>query len=464
MFTTSSKNAITLLVLSSAEVMRVELKLGAKPAVRQQTRAERPPRTPLAAATELAIGLLPQRPSRRTVVLAEDIWTGIVDVDDRAVQGLEDDEITQMLKFETQALSDLDPMTGHLGWIELAPVPPDPRRFWCTTVPADAIAGVAVAVSLRGGKLAYCAHPIGLGSPELAGVPWIEFTRTHGGAFALGADGLPRASLSSRSATSDLWYRALESNFGSQLPEQGWLFPSATVPTEYNGDLEIVEADDVRTRWLAAVADRLNRPTTLPTLAPLTPSTSKQTLTLVGAAALLTVLVACGTHLGWNLWNSREMTDRIAALAEPVQEKNQYEGELITFQNRIKELEESLKVSQARQTDVRLVTSQRDRFAALLRTIAAVSDEHLVIDEISAEATGLRLSGRAIRSDAATAFAMKLTPDLKTVGWRVEGLDLKGSNQLVNGGPWDFTIDLIDVAPTEAKLKQLSVLSSRNNQ
>jgi|GEM_PF-5211108 len=462
MFTTSSKSAITLLVISAAEVMRVELRLGAKPAVRQQARAERPARTSLPAATELAISLLSQRPSRRTVVLAEDVWTGIVDVDDRAVQGLEDDEITQMLKFETQALSDLDPMTGHLGWIELAPVPPDTRRFWCTTVSSDAIAGVAVAVSLRGGKLAYCAHPIGLGSPELAGVPWIEFTRTHGGAFALGMDGLPRASLSSRSATSDLWYRALESNFGSQLPEQGWLFQAATVPPEYGGELELVEGEDVQTRWLTAVADRLNRPRTLPTLAPLTPATSTRTLTLVGAATLLVALVGCGTHLGWKLWGSRNMTERINALAEPAQEKSQLEGELIAFQGSIGTLEADLKMSQSRQADVQLVTSQRDRFSALLRTIAAVSNEHLVIDAISAELTGLRLSGRTIRSDAATAFAMDLSPDLKAVGWRVDGLSLKGSNQLVNGGPWDFTIDLVDVAPTEANPKQLSVLSGRS--
>lgn len=443
----SSKQSVTLLILTPTEVMRADMKGGKTPAIKSFAKAERPARTPIAAAAELAVSLIDAKPSSHTILLAEDLWSGIVDLDDRSIYGLEGDELNQMLRFETESQSDLDPMTGHLGCIELSPVPPDTRRFWCTAISSDELMGVATAISLRGGKLAFCAHPIGLASPEMIGVPWIEFSETLAGAFALGGDGLPRASISTRSKTSDRWYQALEVNFGSELPEEGWLMPGAKPPSAYSGALQSLEVEETLQRWITSVASRLTRPDTLPVVAPIVPEASAQTLTRVGAAAVFLVAAACGSHYAWSKWTESSIEQQIAKLKEPAEEQRKLNEDLTKLNTQITELESELDEVEVQQAELALITARSDRFSALLEYIAAGRDENLVVDEISVNTTGLQLAGRAIRSDAATNLAMHLTPRVAEIGWKVEAPSMQGSNKLVNGGPWAFTINLVDTVP-----------------
>ena len=91
MFFSRSSRTITLLVLSPTEVMRVDIKTGDQPVILDLSKTDRPARTPIAAAAELAISLTETSPSQRTILLAEDLWSGIIDIDDRSIYGLEGD-------------------------------------------------------------------------------------------------------------------------------------------------------------------------------------------------------------------------------------------------------------------------------------------------------------------------------------------------------------------------------------
>lgn len=73
-----------------------------------------------------------------------------------------------MLKFETETLANLDPMTSHMGYVELSPVPPDTRRFWCVAPSVEVLVSISSEVEMRDGKLAYFGHPLGLSGPGTA--------------------------------------------------------------------------------------------------------------------------------------------------------------------------------------------------------------------------------------------------------------------------------------------------------
>jgi hypothetical protein len=90
---------------------------------------------------------------------------------------------------------------------------------------------------------------------------------------------------------------------------------------------------------------------------------------------------------------------------------------------------------------------QGDRFAVLLKSLADQANPNLVVDAITPKSNGMTLSGSSIRSDAVTQLVQKLEPILAPVGWSVRPASAKGSNQTAAGGPWTFTIQLVDQQP-----------------
>lgn len=436
--------------------MRVDVKTGDKPVILNFSKTDRPARTPIAAAAELAISLNDTRPSQRTILLAEDLWSGIIDIDDRSIYGLEGDELNQMLKFETESQSNLDPMTGHLGFIELSPVPPDTRRFWCTSIAADVIMGIATAIKLRGGKLSFCAHPIGLANPEVLGVPWIEFSQTLAGAFAIGGDGLSRASIATRSKTSDRWFQALEANFGSELPEEGWLMMTATPPLNYQGTLQSLEIEATLQRWIVATVKRLVNPENLPVVAPRVPETSERAFARIGAAATLIAALVCGLHYSWGSRRKFVIEQELVELRKPAEQQRELNSELELLNEHREELNTQIDKIEKQRFELGLLAAHSDRFSKLLMMIAKGRDRALVLDEITVQSNGLQLTGRAIRSDVATNLALHLSPGAAKLGWKVEAPNMQGTNKLVNGGPWKFKINLVETEPTRFVRKDRS--------
>ncbi|MEL7338098.1 MAG: hypothetical protein AAFN70_18030, partial [Planctomycetota bacterium] len=279
----------------------------------------RPVGAKLPIAVELACSLSGKKPAAKTYVLADDFWTGVVDLDERSIYGLQGEELEQMLRFETESLSDLDPLNSRMGFVELATVPPDTRRFWGASVPIDVLSGVAQAVRLRGGRLAWMANPIGLSSPDRSGIPWVEFTGELAGAFSAPAEsgGFPRAYVTRRSATSDRWFQALESLFGGTLPENGWVTTRAERPSMYSGNLESLDDPSTLNRWLQGIVERAANPIGFPhILAPQVPTTSK-TFFRVGVVATLVSLLLCGT-MAWTMTSqASSMRSEIDRLKKP---------------------------------------------------------------------------------------------------------------------------------------------------
>lgn len=450
MFAFSSHKSITLLVVTAADVIRADFTGGNNPKLKRFARAERPEKTYVTTATELAIGLLDEKPSQRTIVLSDEYWTGILDVDDRSIYGLEGDDLKQMLKFETESLSNLDPMNSHLGFVELAPVPPDTRRFWCTGVAGDVLHSTAATISVRGGKLAQLCHPMGLSGPSTSNAPWIELHPSIAGAFASTAQGMPRASITPRSRQSDRWFRSLQTNFGSELPAEGWIGCDAESPEAYHGELRRLDGDSTLQEWVGGVANRWVGPDLIPRVVPPVPETSQQTFARAGIAAAFLAATFCGLDFVRDSWTQSSIQREIADLKKPAEEKKKLEGELKQINDQLGKLKIELKELDGKQSKLNMLTARSDRFSELLRLIAVGRDDNLVVDQIAVKPTGLQLIGRAIRSDSANQLAMQLSPSALEMGWNVAAPQLDGDNKMVNGGPWKFSIDLIDTVPKPA--------------
>lgn len=459
MFSFGGQNS-TFLIITDREVMRADVR---GDQVAGLTREPRPLGTTLPIAVELACGLTGKKPAQKTYVIANDFWTGVIDIDERSIYGLEGDDLEQMLRFETESLSDLDPTNSRLGFVELSIVPPDTRRFWGAAVPSEVLSGVAKAVRVRGGKLEFLANPIGMSSPDRSGVPWVEFTPELAGAFAAPAEsgGFPRAYVTQRSLTSERWYESLSSLFGGELPGSGWQTTPEDRPRLYTGSLESLSDESVLQRWVQGLVTRAANPEGFPHVdAPQIP-TSDKTLFTIGAAAALVTAIICG-GLAWTI-NSRVsgMNDEIARLEQPANEKKQLDKSIKKLNEEIDELRVEEMEATTKRDNLRLLIDHGDRFAVLLRTIAEQADSNLVVDSITPDPNGMTLSGRAIRSDAVTRIVRQLEPAVASVGWSVRPPSVVGANQTIAGGPWTFTIELVDRQPSASLQRETAFASVR---
>ncbi|MEO1523894.1 MAG: hypothetical protein AAFX06_00580 [Planctomycetota bacterium] len=468
MFSFGGSNS-TFLVITDREVMRADVRGGQITAL---TKEPRPVGTTLPIAVELACGLTGRKPTQKTYVIADDFWTGVIDLDERSIYGLEGEELEQMLRFETESLSDLDPVNSRLGFVELATVPPDTRRFWGAAVPSEILSGVAQAVRVRGGKLEMLANPIGMSSPDRSGVPWVEFTSELAGAFAAPAEsgGLPRAYVTQRSATSDRWYDALGTLFGGELPPVGWQSSPEDRPPRYTGSLESLSDEPILERWLQGVVTRVSNPAGFPHITAPQPPTSDRTFVAVGATTALLVAIVCGV-LAWTM-KSRvaEMNAEIERLEEPAAQKKRLSKVVADLTTELEDLRGRAEEAESKRANLRVLVDQGDRFAVLLLSLAEQSGDYLVVDAVTPEATGLVLSGRAIRSDAVTQMVQRLETDVAPVGWGVRPPSVSGSNQTTGGGPWTFEIELVDRIPamdsgqeTSSSLASLRTAPSATN-
>lgn len=414
------------------------------------TKEDRPVGTTLPIAVELACGLTGKKPTQKTYVIADDFWTGVVDLDERSIYGLEGSDLEQMLRFETESLSNLDPGNSRLGFVELSSVPPDTRRFWGSAIPSDVLSGVAQAVRVRGGKLLLLANPIGLSSPDRSGVPWVEFTAELAGAFAAPAEsgGFPRAYITRRSTTSDRWYDAMGTLFGGQLPEMGWQNRPEDRPARYIGSLESLSDDLVFERWVNGLVMRIAEPTGFPHVGPPSTPASSKTLTTIGVTAALIVALVCGSLI-WTMKSSvTTMQAEIDRLAVPEAAKKRLDDEVESLTRELEKLTAEVAEAISKRDSMRLLVDRSDRFSVLLQAIANQSESNIVLDSITSDPRGIMLSGRAIRNDAVASLVQRLEPVVAGVGWSVRPPSVSGANQTTAGGPWSFKIELTEEIPS----------------
>ncbi len=82
------------------------------------------------------------------------------------------------------------------------------------------------------------------------------------------------------------------------------------------------------------------------------------------------------------------------------------------------------------------------RLPALLRSLAAHTPEEVLVQKIEPKAGDAKISGLALRPEAAMELARLLTRDLAKQGWQIGAPKATAQVQLEDGGPWQFELNL----------------------
>jgi hypothetical protein len=143
----------------------------------------------------------------------------------------------------------------------------------------------------------------------------------------------------------------------------------------------------------------------------------------------------------------------IVSLREPRDEKLALERDIAKLTKQIAENTVSLTEQVIQRRELQLLTERSDRYADLLKQLAITCDQDIVVDDIKPSVKGIRLSGRALKSESPNMLAIALGPKALQMGWSVSPPSLTGENKLVNGGPWKFHLELADITP-EAHLTE----------
>ena len=447
MFNSRNNSPASLLILNPSEVIRADMGGGKTPTVKRFEKADRPEDMHISIAAELAASLISARLSKRTIIVSQEFWTGVIDIDDRSVYGLEGDDLTQMLKFETEVLSNLDPMNSRLACLELSPVPPDTRRFWMTSIASETAASLDNIVANRGGKLATLIHPMGLVGPDPNLNDWTEIHGDIAGAFQRSETGLARAAITPISRQSDRWLRSLGAMYGSNLPTIGWETAETASPNAFDGKLFSLSDAEQSESWITRATTTITAATDIPAVRPAAAATNPNTYRLVGAIALFLIAIACGLDFLVKRSTTADLQTQIDGLDQPLQQKRMLESRLKELTTEVSEKQQAVDLSKQNLRQLSYLEDNKKRFSELLQLIGLHSDKHLVLEAISLTETGVILSGRVIVRESAHNLATKISDKLSGRGWASKSIRLDGTNQLTTGGPWDFSIH-VDEMPT----------------
>lgn len=115
--------------------------------------------------------------------------------------------------------------------------------------------------------------------------------------------------------------------------------------------------------------------------------------------------------------------------------------DLTTVNRRIQELGTELSTLEQEKSTRDRVAIRRGSILALLKALATHRSDEVVVRQIKSEGpSGLILSGLALEAGAVDELGIVLTNSLRGVGWSVQPRGKTGTNQLPNGGPWEFSL------------------------
>ena len=418
----------------------------------------------IASRVESAILLGPKRLGKEVLVLTNHIWTQALTVPRGVSNGLDDDEIQEVLKYEAEAFSGIQAASSQLGFVEMA-TDSDDRAFWLTQAPNKEASEIGEVVSERSSKL------IGICSPQcnpvtISGDQQWQRTEFWSDAVSIvnGNRGL-QVGTTNADPKSDRWQTMLAtSGLNHEQSTESLVESGVGVPTEYLTE-NVVRLDEINelNSWLVSWAAQ-SKNDTVPRITPKAKPVSQSTK-LTGAIVLAALfLVGCVGHYLYVRSSINTMKAEIQKIDAPKAKKQKAEKSLQEANKKSKSLLADFSTAKTDNLQVKRLVESRNHLALVLKAISNFTNNEFMISEINSVNSGLSLSGESIAPDAATRLARLLKIELDSAGWDVQAPTQKGLNKMTNGGPWNFTIELLDVrtsAPTAEETANNSQIATK---
>jgi hypothetical protein len=362
-------------------------------------------------------------------IITDQIQPVVLELEERAVQGLQPAELAGVLAFEVQAFTSLEPDAAAIAWIAFA----DGKKnmsFWIASMPLSLRAEWEAAVVAGGGRCEGLAHPAAL-------------------------------------------TRSLQGERGSWRRVERWLDLVAVVshtPSGCRVNLQRTDArrwldDEVASEYLAGpgITELDSRPLTaldedegqlhwlstwMNVLAPEAPNTAvapdvpviripKLPVSMVRIVALTVVFVVIAVA---GVWLARDTTEtRRQAAQRALVSEEQPRQELKDLQSRIGEVKPKAKqalAAQERQREAeRRTRERRHRALHTIDALRTTCPPGTIVDELTIDIDMGRIAGRCATQEAAARFATALATSLAQVGYIVMPADSR-----IDGRVRRFTI------------------------
>ena len=432
-------------------------------------------------------------------VLWEGAGTQMLDVPTGVVEGLEREQLSDVLSFEAEALTMVSSADSAIDGIPQesdAGALPEFRRYWATQILASVRGKMQAAVTRAGARLAGVAHPGGLPRRKFdataiaeSSTPWqrIEIWDQVSVSLQGKKGGTIETRLIRSSPGSDVWTAELPKDSAFTL--LGPLAESA-LPIGADGlplQPERIEfpSDDAPVEWLRAWAAELSAPKSLgrrvPVVEPMSRVSPYRALIVVGGIAASVALAVCLGHggiLSIQAADLRAKADELEGIRlrlTPKDTSQKEEAQVIAdtekLQPRIRELEQRetalLAEKDRAEKIIAEVASKQNRLGqlqavhrpAVAELLSALADSErigntgeVIVKDVRQESGGeLRLSGLCSRSALADKFATNLETRLSKAGWKVGAAQKRLRD---DRAAFDFTIVLtpmvlVDTTPAE---------------
>lgn len=403
-----------------------------------------------------------QPAGRRVVIMASCVWNQIVTLPAASVDGLDNQELAEALKFEVEPLVGIDADAARIGFAPLD-TGKDGKRFWtnvCQRHEWNAIQDFLRSLKIRDLVLT---HPITLSNSS--GNTRLELWDR--GVFQLDRNGNLEHLNHSTSNTSrwaaEFGYESVEQAFQStpvlvapdREPAEAGNRPTQLIDL---GDADVLEG------WLCDTAVRLNELDAgdIPLIRQVRQSNRNAGTWLLRVAAMLAVVGFCGWHLAWLNSGTDTVMQQTRALEVPGIEKQKFDALTSeVLQQRESAIENSVKTKAQLQRVRFFFENQTDRLNTLLTKLVQFRTNDLVIKGISLSEKGTVVSGVSLDSDAAPLLTSRLRDTVTSAGWKIHPANQQGTLKMINGGPWDFSILLEDVGPPSLLRETATALVER---
>lgn len=444
----SKRSECSIFLISESETVRADF--GGKNAQRIIHFA-RAPRSSTDSIAEAMGQLLDQRKlGRRCFVFETSIWCQIVTVPQRSIEDILPNELQNALKFEVETLSGVDADNSALGIAKLANEDPAQASFWINVVNSEQFESVSEVAKSRGAKWVCLAHPAGFVADAIGSGRKSHTIEFWDNVAVLLHHKTP-VNIIGRTG---LWREQLHLDSETDLTPYLILSQSMEATGEGLESTPVNSLDDEEhlKSWLQCAArrglsDSANSFPLVKTFEQVVTS-SAPSITFYRVIAAAIVALFCVWHWNWLESNRKRTELEILELERPAIEKRSSDQQLAKILEQRSSLEQAANETQLKIKKIEfLLEFQSGRLGKLLDELKTLRTDDLVINKIELDEQGIVVSGLSLRSNSAPEFAKKLTTVVQPLGWDVDPATQTGKNQLKDGGPYEFSILLIDVGP-----------------
>jgi hypothetical protein len=389
---------------------------------------------------------------RKIWVMVEDLSSHVLNVPTIQVEGVESDMLSEVLKFEHEALSG-ESMTGmHLAHT-LLKSEDDLNFYWLSYLKQDTFDLIVKKLKKKRCKLAGLIHPGGMPLPlddHQVSKNWLRLESWGETVFAFHyKKGEVNAfQILHPAVQTDSWQRELDEfslNAGSVERSESFQNSLANPLPELTSHYSLSNHEDLTTQWLGQWLSILSskEPDSTPVVK-IPPHANQEVMMMVSYG--LGALAFCGLLYGWNYYwieDYKTRTEHLKKIEADITAFNKGIADDKSRQNNLSADIASLK------GDLKAIPAVLDalqkRPMEVLEKLALGRPEDLVLEAITVFPEKIVVQGVTLTSELPNHLANYLDNNLKPMGFKIHSPTKVDMVIFEKGGPWKFEMMLEDL-------------------